>query len=199
MLQLQHMDNTSEEEVMSKRAPRRRARATRETVAKRSVVAERLAKPVAKKTEEAAVVEKKTPLVASFRKAPTPLTAERKLRNKRRQQVAIVLVILLLGIGSSAAVGFQDKGVIDVNQTIAARNAKSQASGDGTQETIPVQNTSKAPNGGLRGLGVGSAPAEPAPVEEVATTTASTSAEATDSSEATLEAPAEEAVAEEVL
>lgn len=181
-----HMDNTSDGEVRSERAPRKRARATRETVKKRAVSDGRAVKAVTKKVVEVPIEEKKTIAAPPVRKAPTPLSAEQKSRRKKRRQAGVVVAILLLGVGSSAAVGFQDKGVIDVNQTINERNQKNQSSGNGNQDVIPVQNTNKAPNGGLKGLGIGSASSKPEPEEEEIAT-ATTSDAVASSTEGTLE------------
>lgn len=173
MLQLGDMDNTSEGEVKSKRVPRKRVRATRETVKKQAVVSTSEPKVVLPKPAKTAETNSTD---SSIRKSPTPFAAAKKFKRKGQRQVIIVGLILIIGIGSSAAIGSTDKGMINVNQAINERNQKT-ANPDGSQTvTVPVQNTSNKPNGGLKGLGVGTVTPEPAP-EPIATTTASSSNE----------------------
>ena len=86
----------------------------------------------------------------SNRKAPTPIAAERAKTKRGRKNITVVAILLLLGVGSSAAVGFTDKGQINVDQTIAQRNQEARAAGQ-PEITIPVQTSE--PNGGLVGLG----------------------------------------------
>jgi len=87
----------------------------------------------------------------SSRKAPTSIAGERAKTKRGRKNVTVVAILLLLGISSSAAVGFTDKGQIDVAQTIAKRNEDARAAGQ-PEITIPVQTTAE-PNGGLTGVG----------------------------------------------
>jgi hypothetical protein len=95
----------------------------------------------------------------------------------------ITAVILVVGVGASAAIGFTDQGQIDVNQAIEERNERIRSGqlreGDTQRVIVPVQNTqaNKLPDGGLIGLGVGAAPPPP---PEPATTTATTTATSTD-------------------
>ena len=97
------------------------------------------------------VVEESRPERITTRKAPTPIAAEKAKTRRGRKNSTVVAVLLLLGIGSSAAVGFTDKGQIDVAQTIAQRNEEARAAGQ-PEIIIPVQ-TSDLPNGGLTGVG----------------------------------------------
>ncbi len=113
----------------------------------------------------------------SARKAPTPIAAERAKVKRSRKNATVVAVLLLLGVGSSAAVGFTDKGQIDVAQTIAQRNEAARAAGQ-PEITIPVQTTPE-PNGGL--TGVGDIPSNAQPVSTTTAATAS-STDATASS-----------------
>lgn len=90
------------------------------------------------------------------RKAPTPLAQTRTKKQATRNQIIVVVILLILGIGGSAIVGFSDKGQIDVGKAIADRNA--QAIGDNPNAIlIPVQSTTQEPDGGLIGLGIGDA------------------------------------------
>jgi hypothetical protein len=126
------------------------------------------------------------------RKAPTPIAAEKATRLKGRRQLIVVACILFTGISASAAVGYTDKGVIDVEETIAYRNEQMRASGN-EGGIVQVQNTPQLPNGGLVGIdqsapgitdpnAVDVPPAYPTPAE-VSTTTTSTSSPQADSTE----------------
>lgn len=88
------------------------------------------------------------------RKAPTPIAASKAAVKSTRRQVAVVAILISLGVGASAGVGFTDKGAIDVNQTIATRNEKI-TRGEEQGEIVSVQNTPQLPDGGLIGLGIG--------------------------------------------
>lgn len=183
------MSETSDGEVKKRRSPRKRA-------VRKSTKGEGAAVSRVKKAPEPVVeniVKEESP-----RKAPTPLAAERTTSKRKRNQLLIVLVLLIVGVGSSAAIGYSDKGVINVNEVISEKNKKAKESGDTTAVTIPVQNTSNdVPNGGFVGLGT---PKPPAQSEEVASTTASTTdatASSTDETASSTEATLEEGSAEE--
>jgi hypothetical protein len=96
--------------------------------------------------------------------------------------VVVTTLIILSGFVSSAAVGYLDQGAIDVNQTIAARNERIER-GELQEDIISVQNTSREPDGGLIGLGIGgpeTPPPAPATTASTSDDTASSSDEATD-------------------
>lgn len=125
---------------------------------------------------------------ATRRKAPTSISAERATKKNGRRQLIVVAVLLVLGVGSSAAVGFTDKGGIDINQLIAERNRKIE-SGELHESIIPVQNTNQAPDGGLIPLGDAAAPQ----VSGAASTTdATATSSATSTEEGNIPTPPEE-------
>lgn len=137
---------TDELEVLEtkKRAPAKRARSTSVSEAEKPKRA-----PRKKVVTEA-------PSEIPSRKAPTPLAKTRTKKQTTRKQIGIIVILLLLGIGGSAAVGLSDKGQIDVGKTIADRNT--QAIGDNPNAImVPVQSTTQEPDGGLIGLGIGDA------------------------------------------
>lgn len=176
-------DETSEEKVKPKRAPLKRTsaksttkkvdgdsaaprkRAARQRASRTSVEKVETPKPV-KKIEEP-VVQTKTE--EKVRKAPTPLSYEAKEKRAKKVRAIVASVILIIGAGSSAVVGYTDKGGIDVNKAIEERNERTKQSGSGG-EIIPVQNTSQAVDGGLIG-GTSGTPKETPVAEVVATTT----------------------------
>ena len=86
------------------------------------------------------------------RKAPTPIAATKAATKSSRRQAAVVGVLILLGVGASAIVGFTDKGPINVEKTIADRNDRI-SRGEIQGEVVPVQNTPQVANGGMVGLG----------------------------------------------
>lgn len=154
---------TDELEVLEKpkRAPVKRARS-------KSVVDEEKPKRAPRK-KAVTVASSEVP----SRKAPTPLATTRTKKQTTRKHIAIVAVLLILGIGGSAAVGLTDKGQIDVGKTIADRNT--QAIGDNPNAImVPVQSTTQEPDGGLIGLGIGGAQQNQASTTpQTASTTAS--------------------------
>jgi len=155
------------------RAPRKRA--TRKTAVRREAPPSEVKKPV----------ERVQPKVESSeqaaRKAPTAIASSKAARKRKKKQNLVVAVMILAGIGASAAVGYTDKGQIDIQKTMEERNERIRnntlnETDNGTQNVIvPVQNTSKKPDGGLRGSGIVEPPKAPEP--EVASTTATSTDE----------------------
>ncbi len=128
---------------------------------------------------------------APARKAPTPIATQKVPTRKSKKQRYVVIALLVLGIASSAAVGFTDKGSINVEATITERNEQSRAAGR-EGEIVPVNNTDPEPDGGLIGLmEVSSTP--------VATPTASSTESVATSTEPTRDIPimVEEVAAQE--
>jgi hypothetical protein len=75
---------------------------------------------------------------------------------KQRVQPLIIVAVILLSIGLSAAIGFTDEGRIDVAETIEARNQRilnnttdERDAGTPTDVLIPVQNTQVVPTSAL--------------------------------------------------
>jgi hypothetical protein len=153
---------------------------------------------------EEQVVE--TPAPRPRRKAPTRRVAEtvepeitttEPTRSSRRSKgsrvpTIVVVLVLLSAIGISAALGFADKGTIDVAAKLQEQgqiqaNIAGEQSGTASQ-VVPVQNTPvSVPNGGLQGRGIDSG-AAPAPVvQSDATTTATSSLSTASTTEATNE------------
>lgn len=125
---------------------------------------------------------------SSNRKAPTSIRREDISRRRRKKQMIVVGGIMFIGIATSAAVGFTDKGQINVNQTIEARNERirnntaNEKDIESSTVEVPVQNTNANTNpnagkadGGLIGI-TPSKGSVPKPVGELVkdTTTAST-------------------------
>jgi hypothetical protein len=141
-----------------------------------------------------AAVEPATTEPVVTRKAPTPIAAQVSDQKNRRRQLIVAGVVMVFGIGASAAVGFSDAGRIDVNQTIESRNERITSSSDnpGGEVVVPVQSTSNQPNGGMRGRGVGTRNLPPpetaaSSTEQVATSTEDVQAESTDTEEVAAE------------
>jgi hypothetical protein len=162
-----------------KRAPRKRVAKVVSEEAETPAPAPRKRAP--RKSSEDAV--KRTPRkrvakeedTPTPRKAPTPLASEKSNSKKSKKQRYVVGILMFLGIASSAAVGFTDKGSINVEATITARNEQSRAAGR-EGEIVPVQNTDVQPDGGLIGL-MGSDSTPPAaPVASSTEAVASSSA-----------------------
>jgi hypothetical protein len=179
---------TGEETIKSKRAPRKRVT---KTVAAQKAPTPR--KTPVRRTPRIAK-EESIPLTAiksKTRKAPTVFAAEKNQQRQRQTQFIIIGVILFTGVGASAAVGYTDKGQINVSQIIEERNQKARTSETVDSDTqtsrieVPVQNTNRTANGGLVGRGTGGAkPAPSTPPVDTATSTASSTADTASSTEA---------------
>jgi len=170
---------TNEEVVKPKRAPRKRVAKTavkkapakpRKTAVKKAPV-RTTAKP--ETSTNATESADSTP-----RKAPTAFASQKHRQKQKQKHFIVIAIILLIGVGASAAVGFTDKGQINVSQVIEERNQRiasgttDERDGDAQRIEVPVQNTNKQANGGLVGLGTGGA--KPQPPTEAASTTATT-------------------------
>jgi hypothetical protein len=139
-----------------KRAPRKRA-----------------AKPVeegeeVKPKRTRRTTKKETEPEEPVRRAPTTITEAKRDKKPSRKHVIIIGVLLIIGIGSSAAVGLTDKGQIDVTTIIDERNRKAAERG----EQLVSAEEELLPDGGL-------IPADPAQVQNTpppptASSTAST-------------------------
>lgn len=111
-------------------------------------------------------------VVTPKRKAPTPIADGVAGKKKSRKQLIVIMTMLVIGVGASAAVGFTDKGQIDVEGVITWRNEQARSAGnDGA--IVPVQNTPQLPDGGLIGMGIGG------PIEGTASSTPSAAASST--------------------
>jgi hypothetical protein len=195
------MFGSSEGQDVPKKRVSRRVVATPRVA--RRVVSSRTADTPRIAAEEERQVEPVAP--TENRKAPTPLSAEGALRLQKRKQRIIVLILLCIGLGSSAAIGFLDQGQIDVEKTIEARNERIRNNQANEQDTlvstieVPVQdtNTQGKPDGGLIGRGTGGR----APVPEVSASSTATSTDQTASSTEAVASSTDEgtAAAEEVL
>lgn len=175
--------SATNDEKPKKRAPKKRAsstarkRTTRKAPAKKETDSQ---ETKASSTETLRQSESNQ----SVRKAPTSIASQNNKSKTKRNQIMFVAVLLVVGIGGSAAVGFTDKGQINVNQAIEERNERLRngqlSEKDSQRIIVPVQNSeaNKLPDGGLVGFGVGAEP--PAPKPEPATTTASSTATSTD-------------------
>ena len=160
-----------------KRAPRKRApKADSSRDAAVAPINRAPRKSAAKK-----LVEDPSSTRPSARKAPTPIAAQKEKTKRGRKNATVVALLLLLGVGSSAAIGFTDKGQIDVAQTIAKRNEEAKAAGQ-PEIIIPVQTTLE-PNGGL--LGVGDDPNAQPQASSTQPTATSTEATASSTEEST--------------
>jgi hypothetical protein len=143
--------------------------------------------------EESINKEKLVKSAPAERKAPTPISAEGIARKKANRRRVVVAGLVLLGIGSSAAVGFTDSGQIDVLKTIEERNQRIRTNTTDERDAfssnveVPVQttNTSNKPDGGLKGRGTGGTVPEVAPVATSTATSSEDMASSTDSSLAT--------------
>ena len=180
----------SVEEKPKKRAPRKRVatKAVRKRVVKKTVRKRAPRKRVARKAEPTATVS-----TSSTRKAPTPIAANRASSKAKQKQMILAFVVAFVSVGLSAAVGFTDKGQIDVNKAIEDRNERirSGQGGDDLKNLIvPVQNTdaNKLPDGGLVGLGK---PEKPKSEPKTASSTASSTDETASSTDESNEEPAE--------
>ncbi|MEN9920490.1 MAG: hypothetical protein RL538_383 [Candidatus Parcubacteria bacterium] len=203
VLQSWYMSPEEETEVVPskpKRAPRKRApKVVSDEAEKKAPVKRAPRKRAPKKVVEEVIEE---PVVK--RKAPTPIASEKKKAKTGRRQLIVITLMILVGVGASAAIGLTDKGTINVEETIAWRNEQERAAGR-ESSIIPVQNTPQVPDGGLIGMGIGgpiegtgsSTPATASSTPATASSTEPvgqaplTNAEAEAAAQATAETPAQ--------
>jgi hypothetical protein len=188
--------STSTEEKAVKKAPRKRAapkkpatatkRATpRKTTARKTTVKKTAARKSTKKTvEENELIDQPEvldeivePEMQSTRKAPTKFAEANAVKKSKRNQYIVVALLLSIGVGASAAVGFSDSeaGQINVAQTIKERNERMANLVDVTGPTVVVPTPSQLPDGGLIGLRPSDSTTVPAETPSTASTTASSS------------------------
>lgn len=122
------------------------------------------------------------------RKAPVVRTVSTPVRSHgasgRTFLIGMVLFLILLGV--SAAIGYSDKGQLDVEQTIAVRKQNATPEEQQILNNVPTQQQqNNIPNGGL--IGVGKSP-KPEPVEPVSTSTDETASSSEVSASSTEEA-----------
>lgn len=170
---------TTEEENVEKKTPRKRAAPKKKTASK--AVAKKVApkktvskKPAvkkaptkrkvsAKKTIKKEVVEEivvEEPEVITTkaaatnkRKAPTVFASEVAKKRAIKMQAIVVCVLLTMGIGASAAVGFNDSGAgkINVEETIKEQNARmaNMVDVDGPTVVASAPNRATIPDSGF--------------------------------------------------
>lgn len=110
------------------------------------------------------------------RKAPARESAFQTARSGRSPKTTIiVLAVFVVIFGISFAIGYSDRGVIDVSSKITERKLQGTLEEQERLRTVPVQQTqASSPNGGL----VGTGKSEPVVVPQgPASTTASTTDE----------------------
>jgi hypothetical protein len=138
-------DKTAPKKTAVKKAPRKAA-AKKKTPAKKSVNSEAVVEEASAEVTEVAAAIKK-------RKAPTVFLSEAAKKRAVKTQVIVVGVLLIMGVGASAAVGFTDSnaGQINVVETIKAQNARmaNMVDVDGPTVVAPVPNRATTPDAGL--------------------------------------------------
>ena len=168
---------TTEEDTLApkKRAPRKRAVAVTEG----EIPAPRAPRAPRKRAEPVEVVAPiEVARAEPTRRAPTPISAQRKAVSRGRRSLVWTLGIVLLLCGAGVGIGMSDRGQIDVVAVVNERNERVNRGevreGESTI-TVPVQNGDIRPNGGLTPADV---PVTP-PATETAATTTATSTETT--------------------
>jgi len=115
------------------------------------------------------------------RKAPTEFADQVARKKATRTQAVVIGVLLSIGVGASAAVGFTDSeaGQINVAQTISDRTERmaNMVDVDGPTVVAPRQNSNNAPDGGFLGVRPIDPPTPPTAAELEAIATASSSAQ----------------------
>lgn len=156
----------------------------------RKTTTKRAVRRVATKTVPARTTARKT-ASTSVRKAPSRVATPAQTRKSPKVFfVGFALFLVLLGV--SAAIGFTDKGQLDVEASISLRKQNASPEEQQALNAVPVQQSQAVPNGGL----VGEGPADVVPVlvpENTGSTTASTTdTTASSTEEVQAEAPVEE-------
>lgn len=159
-----------------KRAPRKRApKVVSDDVGTPAPVKRAPAKRTTKKVaEETSVKEDR-----SIRRAPTPIASDKVSKKKSRRQLIVIVGMIVIGVGASAAVGMTDKGTIDVQGVIAWRNEQARSTGN-EGAIVSEQNSPQLPDGGLIGMGIGGPIGEASSTPGAAASTTPTTASSTE-------------------
>jgi hypothetical protein len=192
---------TEVEEKVVKKTPRKRAAPKKTAVAKKTTPRKTAVKKTTpRKTtatkstpkkkaqkEEGFVEEEELQVVESVvgRKAPTKFSAEEASKRSKRNQMIVIGVLLLLGVGSSAVVGFTDEGQINVTQTIKDRNERMANLVDVDDSVVIAPTPSRLPDGGLTGLRPSVPQVKPVVPPPQASSTATTTANLSDTASST--------------
>lgn len=167
---------------------------TRKAPAKKKVVTEDVEDQ--EEVEELEEVEEVMPM-RSTRKAPTQFAQVQAMKASKRNQYIVIALLLIVGIGASAAVGLSDPeaGQINVAQAIKERNERMANLVDVDGPTVMAPTPSQLPDGGFIGLRPADPSVAPAPID--ASSTATSSDAGTDVASSTDEAgvPTDEAAA----
>jgi hypothetical protein len=187
----------SENETVEIKTPRKRAAPKKPTTKKVAATKAVRKAPVKRKTatkkgsvdpidSESELNEQETivvPATPKTRKAPTAFASQVAKKKTTQTQVAIIVALLVVGVGASAAVGFTDStaGQIDVAQTIQERNERmsNMVDVDGPTIIAPRQNANNVPDGGFLGVRMTDPSATKPPAESTGTSTATSSASTT--------------------
>ena len=172
----------AEKKPARKTTPRKAV--TKKTTAPRKAPTRKTTQKKVGEVEPVATFDKE--MTATRRKAPTSFSALSNDKRKQRNQIIIVVSILVIGISASAVLGFTDTtaGQIDVAQTIRERNERMANMVDVDGPVIVAPTPSTLPDGGLRGVQP-AAPSQRPVTSPTATSTASSSIQSTASSSAT--------------
>lgn len=143
------LGSSDEQGVSSGSVSRRRTAISREDRERREPrVSRRMVRSSTSRREVPAPKPEIDPnVIIESRKAPTPLAADREVEVEKRKKATISFVILALGVGASAVIGFTDGGQINVEETIEARNERIRNNQANEQDVIsstievPVQDT----------------------------------------------------------
>lgn len=186
----------SEDETVEIKAPRKRAAPKKPTTKKTTTTKAVRKAPTRRKTAAKKVAvdldeldpvlsEQETipvPATSKTRKAPTAFAGEVAKKKTTQIQVGIIALLLVVGVGASAVLGFTDSTAwqIDVTQTIKERNERmsNMVDVDGPTTVAPRQTTNDVPDGGFLGVKM-TAPAAPKPPVEINASSTATSSSAT--------------------
>lgn len=192
---------STEENKLETNTPRRRAAPKKVTASKaaatkgKAVPKKVVRKPAVKKTVSKKPTQRKTlkktevtpiqveeeatviTMSTKTRKAPTILASSAAERQARKKQTIVVSVLLIVGIATSAVVGFTDTdaGQINVAQTIKDRNDRMATMVDVSGPAVVANSTNNRPDGGFIGL----QPVDPTQVVTPAVTASTTAATST--------------------
>jgi hypothetical protein len=168
----------TEEENVDKKTPRKRAASRKNAGAKTAADKTAPKKTAVKKSPRKAAIKSTTPAKKSIkketvleestevetqvtevaatikkRKAPTVFSSEAAKKRAVKTQVIVMGVLLTIGVGASAAVGFNDSsaGQINVEETIKEQNARmaNMVDVDGPTVVVPASNRVTIPDAGL--------------------------------------------------
>lgn len=162
----------------------------------RKKVPKKAARKVARKSTTTKTMSKKS----VSRKAPTPIAESRANKKHSRNLLIVGVVLFLMVVGVSVAIGFSDKGSIAVSETIRERKENATPDELKEMEQIDTKVRKQVPRGGLTPTGDTQKPKpKPTPASEPENVASSTEPTVVDEEESVIDGTTQADATEEVV